>query len=170
MALKHINSKVKPSGFKPKFYYLMWMILVKSHNLLSFSFLICKMVLLIIMLLISYAYYKDEVKWSEVTQSCPTFCDPVDCSLPGSSVRGILQARTLKWVAISFSRRSSQPRDRTRVSRIAGRRFTVWATREATKPISWRIHPTSGLPTVSYPEATLGRGLSTSIQKQEAQL
>ena len=51
-----------------------------------------------------------------------------------SSVLGILQARILEWVAISFSRRPSQPRDRTRVSRIAGRRFTIWATREA--PIS----------------------------------
>ena len=40
---------------------------------------------------------------SEVTQSCPTLCDPVDCSLPGSSVHGILQARELEWVAISFS-------------------------------------------------------------------
>ena len=72
-----------------------------------------------------------EVKWSEVAQSCPTLCDPIDCSLPGSSVPGILQARILEWVAISFSRRSSQPRDRTRVSHIAGRRFTIWATREA---------------------------------------
>jgi len=44
---------------------------------------------------------------SEVTQSCPTLCDPIDCSLPGSSVHGILQARILKWVAISFSRGSS---------------------------------------------------------------
>ena len=48
---------------------------------------------------------------SEVTQSCPTLCDPMDCSLPGSSVHGIFQARVLKWVAISFSRGSSQPRD-----------------------------------------------------------
>ena len=44
---------------------------------------------------------------SEVTQSCPTLCDPMDCSLPGTSVHGILQARVLKWVAISFSRGSS---------------------------------------------------------------
>ena len=57
-------------------------------------------------------------------------CDPVDCSLPGSSVHGILQARILEWVAISFSRGSSQPRDRTRVSRIGGRHFNLWATRE----------------------------------------
>ena len=62
---------------------------------------------------------------------CPTLCDPMDCSLPGSPVHGILQARVLEWVAISFSRGSSQPRDRTQVSCIAGRRFTVWATREA---------------------------------------
>ena len=60
---------------------------------------------------------------SEVAQSCPTLCDPMDCSLPGSSVHGILQARVLEWVAISFSRGSSRPRDRTGVSRIPGRRF-----------------------------------------------
>ena len=48
-------------------------------------------------------------------------CDPIDCSPPGSSVHGILQARTLEWVAISFSRVSSQPRDGTQVSCIVGR-------------------------------------------------
>ena len=74
-----------------------------------------------------------KLKWSEVTQSCLTLCDPMDCSLPGSSVRGIFQARVLEWVAISFSRGSSQPRDQTQVSCIAGRCFTVWATREAYK-------------------------------------
>ena len=59
------------------------------------------------------------------------FCDPMDCSPPGSSAHGILQARLLEWVAISFSRGSSQPGDRTQVSRIAGRCFNLWATREA---------------------------------------
>ena len=68
---------------------------------------------------------------SKVTQSCPTLCDPVDCSPSGSSDHGILQATILEWVAISFSRGSSQPRDRTRVSHIGGRRFNLWATREA---------------------------------------
>ena len=68
---------------------------------------------------------------SEVAQSCLTLCDPVDCSLPGSSLHEILQARILEWVAISFSRGSSQPRDRTWVSRIAGRHFNRGATREA---------------------------------------
>ena len=59
------------------------------------------------------------------TQSCPTLCDPMDCSPPGSSVYGIFQARVLEWVAISFSRGSSQPRDRTQVPCTAGRHFTV---------------------------------------------
>ena len=68
---------------------------------------------------------------SEVAQSCPTLCDPMDCSPPGSSVHGILQARILKWVAISFSRGSSWPRDRTQVSHISGRCFNLWATWEA---------------------------------------
>ena len=54
----------------------------------------------------------------------------MDCSLPGFSVHGISQARTLEWVAISFSRRSSWPRDQAWVSRIIGRCFTVWGTRE----------------------------------------
>ena len=62
---------------------------------------------------------------SEVAQSCPTLCDPVDCSPPGSSIHGILQARILEWVAISFSRESSQHRDLTQVSHIAGRRFNL---------------------------------------------
>ena len=62
---------------------------------------------------------------SEVAQSCPTLCNPVDCSPPGFSLHGILQERILEWVAISFSRGSSQPRDRTQVSRIAGRCFNV---------------------------------------------
>ena len=68
-----------------------------------------------------------KVKWSEVAQSCPTLCDPMECSLSGSSVHGIFQARVLEWIAISFSRGSSQPRNQSQVSRIAGRRFTVWA-------------------------------------------
>ena len=63
---------------------------------------------------------------------CPTLCDPMDCSLPGSSVYGILQARILEWIAISFSRGSSQPRDRTQVSCVSciGRQILYhWAAR-----------------------------------------
>ena len=60
-----------------------------------------------------------------VAQSCLTLGNPMDCSPPGSSIHGILQARTLEWVVISFSRGSSQPKDQTQVSRIAGDSFTV---------------------------------------------
>ena len=58
-------------------------------------------------------------------------CDPMDCNPPGSSVLGILQARILEWVTISFSRVSSLPRDMTQVSCISDKFFTIWATREA---------------------------------------
>ena len=60
-----------------------------------------------------------------VAQSCLTLCDPTDYSPPSSSAHGIFQAIILQWVAISFSRGSSQPRDQTWVSRTAGRCFTI---------------------------------------------
>ena len=60
---------------------------------------------------------------SEIAQSCLTVSNPMDCSLPGSSVHAIFQARVLEWVAISFSRGSSQPRDQTWVSHIVDRRL-----------------------------------------------
>ena len=63
-----------------------------------------------------------------VAQSCPTPCNPIDCSPPGSSVHGILQARILEWVVIPFSRGSFQSRDWTWVSPIAGGFFTIWTT------------------------------------------
>ena len=62
---------------------------------------------------------------SKVAQSCLTLCDPMDCSLPGSFIHEILQARILECIAISLSRGSSQPRDLTQVSCVAGRFFTV---------------------------------------------
>ena len=65
-----------------------------------------------------------------VAQSCLTVCDPMDYSLPGCSVHGILQARILERVAISFSRGSSRPRDQIQVSCTAGRFFTIRATRK----------------------------------------
>ena len=73
------------------------------------------------------------MKWKVqvlVAQSCLTLCDPMDCSLPGSSCHGILQARVLEWVAIPFSRGSSWPRDQIWVFHIAGRFIIIWATRE----------------------------------------
>ena len=65
----------------------------------------------------------------EVAQSCPTLCKPMGCSPPGSSVRGILQARTLEWGCHFLLQGSSRPTNWTRLSCIAGRRFTLWATR-----------------------------------------
>ena len=83
-----------------------------------------------------------KVEWvSEVAQSCPTLCDPMDCSLQGSSVHGIFQARVLEWIAISFSRESSQPRDWTQVSCIAGRRFNLLHSPTLTSiHDSWKNH------------------------------
>ena len=72
-------------------------------------------------------------------KSCPTLRDPMDCSLPGSSAHGIFQARVLEWLAISFSRGSSQPMDQTQVSHIVGRCFTVWATREVLKSTHYSV-------------------------------
>ena len=90
----------------------------------------------------------EEVKM-KVTQSCPTLCNPMDYR-----VQGILQARILEWVAFPFSRRSSQPRDQTQVSRTIGRFFTSWATREAQEYWSgWPIHSPVDLPD---PEIKLG--------------
>ena len=66
-----------------------------------------------------------------VTQSCPALYNPMNYNLLGFSVQGILQARILEWAAIPFSKGSSQPRDQTQVSCIAGEFFTMWATREA---------------------------------------
>ena len=66
-----------------------------------------------------------------VAQSCPTLATPWTAGPPGSSVSGILQARVLKWVAISSTRVSSRPKDRTHVSCITGGFLSIWTTREA---------------------------------------
>ena len=76
---------------------------------------------------------------SEAAQSCPTLCNPMDCSPPSSSVHGIFQAILLEWIAISFSRGSSRPRDQTQVSCIVDGRFTVWDTREVLREYKTRI-------------------------------
>ena len=78
-----------------------------------------------------------KVKFAE---SYLTLCNPMDYI-----VHGILQARVLEWVAVPFSRGSSQPRDQTQVSLIAGRFFTSWATREAQELLQWVAYPFSSL-------------------------
>ena len=70
-------------------------------------------------------------------QLCPTLCNPMDCSLPGSSVHGILQTGILEWVAISSSRRSSWPRDWTCASCIVRQFLYNWATWEAQSGGYW---------------------------------
>ena len=80
-------------------------------------------------------------------QLCPTLCDPMEGSPPGSSVHGILQARILEWVAMSSSRGSSRPRDRTLISCgscIAGGFFTIWARllkEGAQHSVLWKVRP-----------------------------
>ena len=90
-------------------------------------------------------YCKVKVK---VAQSCPTICSPTDYT-----AHGILQARILEWAAFPFPRGSSQPRDRTQVSRIAGRFFTSWATREA-QNFSYKHKTEPSL--VSFPTQSVG--------------
>ena len=94
---------------------------------------------IIIIMFLLFALKRDFFFWPHlalclVTQSYPPFCNPMDCCQPGSPVHRILQARILEWVAMPFPRGSSQPRDRTHVSCIAGGFFTVWAIREAVRP------------------------------------
>ena len=85
---------------------------------------------------ISSTVLKSKVK-GLVAQSYPALGNPLDYSLLGFSVHWILQARILEWVAIPFSRESSEPRDQTRVSHITGRFFTIWVTRIFLILINW---------------------------------
>ena len=78
--------------------------------------------------------------WCLVAKSCPTLCNLMGCSLPGSSVHGILQARILKWIAFSFSSVSSWPRDRTHISYIGRQILYHCAIREARKWDSWVLY------------------------------
>ena len=104
-----------------------------------------------------------------VAQSRPTLCDSMDCIPPGSSLRGILQARILEWVAIPFPRGSSWPRrDRTCVSCIAGGFFTVWAIGEAwiTLQTDEEAHACSIMPKMSRGVWDVTRGGETQQQKK----
>ena len=75
--------------------------------------------------------FQEQCACAHLAQSCLLLCDPMDCTLPGSSVHGISQPKILQWVAISFSRASSQPRDGTRVSFIGRWILYHWPTRKA---------------------------------------
>ena len=85
-----------------------------------------------------YNYYLS--KWGcvvLVSQSCLTLCNPTDCSPPGSSAHGVLQARILDWLDIPFSRGSSWPRDQTLVSCIAGSFFYHLSYKVLSEAVSW---------------------------------
>ena len=94
----------------------------------GFFYSVVSLILVSLFIPLFYCFNYSSFVVNEVAQSCPTLCDPMDCSLPGSSVHGVFQARVLAWVVIPFCRGSSRPRDRTRVSCIVGRRFTIWTT------------------------------------------
>ena len=96
-----------------------------------FIMLLCEAIINSFPLLCSIPFYEYSVEIVLVAQSCPTLCNPMDCSPKGSSVHRILQATILEWVDMPSSRGSSWPRDRTQVSSMADRLFTIWATREA---------------------------------------
>ena len=84
-------------------------------------------------------------------QSCPTLCDPMDCSLSGSSVHGILHAKILEWVAMPSSRGSSRRRDGTHVSCISGEFFTAEPPRKHIPEItSLQFQPKTLLPRISH--------------------
>ena len=102
-------------------------------------------------------------KWSEVAQSCPTLCDPMDCSLPGSSIHGIFQARVLEWVAISFSIESSWPRDRTRVSHKCPQ-YCVHTLRHSLSGVMLLPHPRSAV----HGSRTLTLLFSSSLPHQSS--
>ena len=84
-------------------------------------------------------------KSESVTPSYATLCNSMDCSPSGSSVDGILQARIREWVAMPFSKASSQPRDGTRVSCSAGRFFTIYQNPFHQGWCQFIDHPRSGL-------------------------
>ena len=93
-----------------------------------------------------------------VSQSCPTLCNPMDCSPPGSSVHGISKARMLEWVAMPSSRGSSQPRGRTHISHIGRWVLYPWATMKCSwYPVSMLQQHTCSLITKLYqPPGLLG--------------
>ena len=101
-----------------------------------------------------------------VAQSCLTLCDPMDCSLPGFSVHGILHVRILEWVAIPFSRGSSWPRDQTWVSCIAGKFFTIWATGEAQITLENSHQDWTPLEFISFPPLPLRSGNSKNKNRK----
>ena len=120
-----------PLYFKKLFLYCLFFLISNFCNLFSALTLLYSPTCISKIILSSFPFLTqyENVKVL-VIQSCPTLCNPMNCSPPDSSVHGILQAGILELVAISFSKWSSRPRDGTRVSHTAGGFFTIWDTRE----------------------------------------
>ena len=104
-----------------------------------------------------------------VTQTCLALCDLMKRNLPSSSVHGILQARILGWVAIPFSSGSSQPRDRTQVSHMAGRSFAIWATKlsQLCWKWKWKLVTQLGITLFDPMDCSLPGPLSIEFSRQE---
>ena len=100
-----------------------------------------------------------------VAQSCPALCNLMDCSPPGPSVHGILQARILEWVAIPFSGALSWPKDRSWVSCTASRFFTIWATWGAHVFQSLSCVRLFAIPWTAARQASLSFSISWSLRK-----
>ena len=120
--LNDISSSISPSLFS--FSGLLLELLLSRYWVETLSLPLCRIMSLQIHFTSLDFPFESESE-SEVAQSCPTLWDPVDCSLPGSSLHGILQERILECVAISFSRGSSRTRNGTQVLLIAGRCFNL---------------------------------------------
>ena len=99
----------------------------------------------------------------KVDQLCLILCDPMDCT-----IHGIFQARILEWVAIPFSRGSSQPRDRTQVSCIAGGFFTSWATREAQECSDYTQLHSSNMLVLKFLQARLQQYVNQELPAVQA--
>ena len=123
-------------------------------HLLTFLAVLPKLVLLLCVWLIQAT----GIKCVLVAQSWPTICHPMDSIPAGSFVHRTLQAKILEWIAVSFSRGSSWPRDQTQVSHIVGRFFVIWATREAWFQVPFSEHERRVLGSCDYshPLSSLG--------------
>ena len=117
------------------------------------------------------AVFNNILSVSEVAQSCSTLCGPMDCSLPGSFVHRIFQARVLEWVAVSFPRGSSPPRDRTRGSHIAGRHFTIWATWETLNNIlsNWLYNTYDSITRLTSGPSSMWQRISLHLKRKSVQ-
>ena len=131
--LHHIMQSIELWLFFPQYCCISLKLVCLFLQILAIGYLSCKITMKMKVSIFCSSFtsilkYLCRIKSSfvKVAQSCQTLCNPMDCTL-----HGVLQAIILEWVAFSFFRGSSQPRDWTQVSCIAGRFFTSWATREA---------------------------------------